>query len=188
MALANVVPASVELQNKGSVMFSTFKPKIENESCSVDSGEHSCCTPQPKGKVECPSCSQKAKGVLGKTFDALVKEETKAKFSCFDGFYYCKTPTCKTIYFRDDTILTQEDIKVVVGLKEGAKPATVCYCFEWTKEKIKAELEENGETTALEDIKAKMENPGCACEILNPSGGCCLGDVTKAIKELKEGL
>jgi len=29
-------------------------------------------------------------------------------------------------------------MKVVVGLKEGSKPATVCYCFEWIKEKIKA--------------------------------------------------
>ena len=79
-------------------------------------------------------------------------------------------------------------MKVVVGLKEGASPATMCYCFEWSKEKIKAELEATGETRALADIKAKMENPGCSCEILNPSGGCCLGDVSKAIKEIKENL
>jgi len=130
----------------------------------------SCCTPQPKGKIECPSCHKKAKGVLGKTFTALVKDTTKAKFDCFDGFYYCKTPSCKTIYFRGASILTQDDITVTVGLKNGAKPATLCYCFEWTKEK---------------DIKAKMENPGCSCEVLNPSGGCCLGDVGKAIKEIE---
>jgi len=68
--------------------------------------------------------------------------------------------------------------------KGGAVPATVCYCFGWTKENIKAELDETGDTTALEDIKAKMKNPGCSCEILNPSGGCCLGDVGKVIKEM----
>ena len=79
-------------------------------------------------------------------------------------------------------------MNVIVGLKEGAKPATVCYCFEWTKEKIKAELEATGETKALEDIKGKMENPGCSCEILNPSGGCCLGDVGKAIKEIQKAV
>ncbi|MBA1438466.1 MAG: hypothetical protein FAF05_05715 [Epsilonproteobacteria bacterium] len=107
-----------------------------------------CCTPHPKGKVECPSCHQKAKGVLGKTFEALVK--------------------------------------VVVGLKEGASPATVCYCFGWSKEKIRAELDATGKTSALEEIKAKMENLGCSCEVLNPSGGCCLGDVAKAIKELQQ--
>ena len=144
-----------------------------------------CSTPQPKGKVACPSCHEKAKGVLAKTLEALLTEDAKANFSCLDGFYYCKTPSCKNVYFRESTILTQKDISVIVGLKEGASPATLCYCFGWTKEKIHAELQETGETVALEDIKSKMKNPGCSCEVLNPSGGCCLADVTKGIKEVK---
>jgi len=162
----------------------------ETNSCSLtpESKGHDCCTPQPKGKVECPGCGEKAKGVLGKTLEHLLIEEAKSKLSCFDGFYYCKTPSCEVIYFRNEEILTQNDMSVVVGLKDGASPATTCYCFDWTKEKIKAELQESGETYALADIKAKMENPGCSCEILNPSGGCCLGDNTKAIKEIKKEL
>ena len=177
-------------------MFSTEKKESccstsqSSSSCSTspESNGHDCCTPQPKGKVACPTCSEKAKGVLGKTVEALLTDEAKAKLSCFDGFYYCKTPSCEVVYFRDDAILTQKDMSVVVGLKDGATPATTCYCFDWTKEKIRAELQETGKTTALEDIKAKMENPGCSCEILNPSGGCCLGDNTKAIKEIKKEL
>ena len=183
-------------------MFS-FKPKREElkESCcsttaqattscstSPESNGHDCCTPQPKGKVKCPTCHEKAKGVLGKTVEALLSNDAKSKLDCFDGFYYCKTPSCKTVYFRDKTVLTQDYMTVVVGLKEGASPATVCYCFGWTKEKIKIELEESGTTVALEDIKEKMEDPGCSCEILNPSGGCCLGDTGKAIKEIKKEL
>ena len=148
----------------------------------------SCCTPQPKGKVACPTCGEKAKGVLGKTLDHLLTDTAKASLSCLDGFYYCKTPSCKVVYFRNDTLLTQEDLSVVVGLKEGASPATTCYCFDWTKEKITAELKERGETNALTDIKHKMDTLGCSCEILNPSGGCCLGDNTKAIKEIKAKL
>jgi hypothetical protein len=159
------------------------------ESCStLSSSSHDCCTPQPKGKVSCPTCEEKAKGVLAKTVNALITDEAKVNLSCMDGFYYCKTPSCKTIYFRDKTVLTQDDMSVIVGLKDGASPATVCYCFGWTKEKIKAELKENGHSLALEDIKAKMENPGCSCEILNPSGGCCLGDTGQAIKEIKREL
>ncbi len=151
------------------MIFSTHKQEISSCSTDAKSQGDNCCTPQPKGKVECPTCNKKAKGVLGKTVEALLLDNSKSKLSCFDGFYYCKTPSCETIYFRDDTILTQEDINVIVGLKDGAIPATVCYCFEWTKEKIKAELEQTGETVALQDIKAKMENPGCSCEVLNPS-------------------
>lgn len=155
-------------------MFTTFKAKEENN----------CCTQQSTGKIACPECGEKAKSVLGKTVQHLVTDKAKTELSCFEGFYYCKTPTCKVVYFRGDEVLTQDDMSVIVGLKEGAAPATVCYCFDWSKEKIKEELETAGKTTALEDIKAKMKNPGCSCEILNPSGGCCLGDVTKAIKEL----
>ena len=161
-------------------MFSSFKPKQETAV--------GCCTPQPKGKVECPECANKAKGVLSETLQSLLVDTTKAKLSCFDGFYYCKTPSCKVVYFRGKEILTQKDVSVVVGLKEGASPATTCYCFGWTKEKIKAQLVESGETNALEDIKAQMQNPGCSCETLNPSGGCCLADNTKVIKELKAEL
>jgi len=170
------------------MIFSTNKQASVSCSNDVNTQGDNCCTTQPKGKVECPECHVKAKGVLGKTVEAILTEKSKSNLSCFDDFYYCKTPSCKTIYFREDTILTQKDISVVVGLKDGANPATVCYCFDWTKEKIKSELEQTGKTIALEDIKAKMENPGCSCEVLNPSGGCCLGDTTKAIKEIKAEL
>ena len=173
--------------------FSSLKPKQEESCCSTtdqscDTEANNCCTPQPKGKEPCPKCGQKAKGVLAKTLNALLTPEAKEKLECLEGFHYCKTPSCEVVYFRGDTILTQKDMSVVVGLKEGAVPATVCYCFGWSKEKIKEQLEKSGETNALEDIKAKMEDPGCSCEVLNPSGGCCLGDVTKAIKEIKEEL
>ena len=180
--------------------FSSVKKETKTEGCCSSTTDicstraenndekNNCCTPQPKGKIVCPSCGEKAKGVLAKTLDALLTEQVKENLSCLDSFYYCTTSTCKTVYFRDETILTQKDINVVVGLKEGARPATVCYCFEWTKEKITEELLKTGETIALTDIQNKMEKLGCACEVLNPSGGCCLGDVTQEIKVIKKKL
>lgn len=153
-------------------------------SCDGDS----CCTPKPKGKANCPMCSTPSKGVLGKTLDHLLRDETKEKLTCLDGFYFCKTPSCDVIYFREDEVLVQKDLFVPVGCKEGASPATLCYCFDWNKEKIKAEFKEKGVCLALEDIMEKMEALGCSCEILNPSGRCCLGDVAKAIKNAQKEL
>ncbi|MDF1884147.1 hypothetical protein JHD49_09365 [Sulfurimonas sp. SAG-AH-194-C21] len=147
-----------------------------------------CCSVQAKAKLACLGCGDVAKGVLSKTLEHLLVDVSKEKLNCLDGFYYCKTPSCEVIYFRNEETLLQKDIKVLVGLKDGANPATVCYCFEWTKEKILKEIKESGETVALSDIKAKMQNPGCSCETLNPSGGCCLGDVSKAIKEIQNQL
>jgi hypothetical protein len=161
----------------------TFKNQVSN--CSIDSEQHNCCSPQPKGKLACPLCQTLSKGVLGKTVEYLLKDKAKENLECFDGFHFCKTPSCVVIYFRDETIIRQEEILIIVGHKEGVKPATVCYCFDWTKEKIKAEIESTGKSTALEDIKEKMDSIGCSCEILNPSGGCCLGDVRKLIVDIK---
>ena len=144
-----------------------------------------CCSVQPKGKVSCPKCQLLAKGVLSKTVEHLLTEEAKSTFSCFEGFHFCKTPTCEVVYFRDEQIITQKEMSVLVGHKvcQGATPAT--NCFEWTREKIKTEIDATGDSTALGDIKEKMESVGCSCEVLNPSGGCCLGDVGKVIKEIK---
>ncbi len=148
-------------------------------------GAHDCCVPQPKEKASCPQCGAHAKGVPTVTLTHLLTEDAKATLSSLEGFHYCKTHSCEVVYFRGEEILTQKDLTVTVGLKEAVSPATLCYCFDWTKEKIAEELRQTGKTSALEDIKAKMENPGCSCEILNPSGGCCLGDVTAAIKKLQ---
>lgn len=172
---------------KESCCTTTINKTADNASCKTTNSE-GCCVPHPNIKAACPKCGEKAKGVLAKTLEHLLTKEAKAKLSCLDGFYYCKTSSCDVVYFKGDDVLIQKDLSVVVGLKDGASPATVCYCFDWTKEKIRAELQESKETTALEDIKAKMKDPGCSCEILNPSGGCCLTDVTKAIKEIKKGL
>jgi len=177
--------------NKEYIIFSNLKPKKENlVACSTNTqnNEHNCCSPQPKVKVKCPKCNENAKGVLGKTLQHLLTNEAKENLSCFDEFYYCKSVSCEVIYFKDKTILTQKDMSVVVGLKKDANPATVCYCFEWTKEKIMDEINLDGSSSALADIKNKMDTIGCQCEILNPSGGCCLGDVSKVTKEIKSYL
>jgi len=71
-------------------------------------------------------------------------------------------------------------------LKDWANPSTICYCFNWTKEKISNEINESNKTKAIEDISEKMNSIGCNCENNNPSGKCCLKDIKKAVKELTQ--
>jgi hypothetical protein len=40
----------------------------------------------------------------------------------------------------------------------------------------------------LENIRSKMKDPGCRCEMENPSGSCCLGNVTKGIAIARQEL
>lgn len=159
----------------------------KDDCCTVkkpQSNGNDCCTPQPKGKASCPLCYREAKGVLSKTLEALLTTGTKEKLNSLDGFSYCKTSTCKAIYFRGDEVLTQDDLKVSVGLKNDAPIKNYCYCFGWSKEKIEQDIKDNGISTAIEDIKSKMNSIGCSCEVKNPSGKCCMVDVKKVVKEI----
>lgn len=160
----------------------TFQTSQDNIACA-----DGCCTAQPKGKEPCPKCARTAKRVLSKTLDHLLNAEGRERAGSLEGFYYCKTPECDVVYFRGMETLTQEDMMVTVGLKEGANPQTLCYCFGWTREMIYEEIDVTGTTRAPEDIKKKMADPGCSCERLNPSGGCCLGDINHAIKAIQKG-
>lgn len=139
-------------------------------------------------KDVCPICKNRAKEVSNITINSLVKKEHIKEFSSVKDFYYCQTSSCEVIYFRLNEIIKQEQLKKEVGLKEWANPKTVCYCFNWTKEKIENEIKELCKTKAIEDITEKMNTMGCDCEHKNPSGKCCLKDVKKAIKELHKGV
>jgi fatty acid-binding protein DegV len=94
-------------------------------------------------------------------------------------------PICKNRAKEVSSITINSLVKKEVGLKEWTNPKTVCYCFNWTKEKIENEIKEFLETKAIEDITEKMNTTGCDCEHNNPSGNCCLKDVKKVIKELR---
>ena len=132
----------------------------------------------------CPVCKNKAKEVSAITVKFLVKDEYLKELSSVKDFFYCQTSDCEVIYFKLNEIIKQEHLIKEVGLKEWANPKTVCYCFNWTKEKISDEVNKLGKTNAIGDISEKMNSIGCDCEHKNPSGKCSLKDVKKIIKEL----
>jgi hypothetical protein len=90
------------------------------------------------------------------------------------------------VYFVPGRVLfRKDDLSVPVGLKEPQNPkAPICYCFGWTPEKIQAEIRDTGKSTAIDQIKAQVQAGNCYCEITNPQGSCCLGNVTLAINQI----
>ncbi len=94
------------------------------------------------------------------------------------------------VYFTEegDTQFTKPQLKVSVGVKESSGERPLCYCFGHSVGSIKEELRMKGHSDALDDIRAKMKDPGCHCETSNPSGSCCLGSVTKGIRIAQEEL
>jgi len=136
----------------------------------------------------CPSCDQKGKLVPTSSINHFLKDNIKRNITSLEGFSFCATSSCDVVYFKNTCMIHINDVKYKIGLKNNSHPSIVCYCFNWTKEKIQEQLEKTGTTSALEEIKDKVQNKKCLCEIKNPKGKCCMSDVKKTINEIKSKL
>ena len=159
-------------------------------------------------RIECPSCGKKAKRVSSVTLAALLSEEFAQQFqrdenTCCDsneegctslkentGWRFCNSQDCEVVYFSelDQTVFKKSQLKVAVGVKETAGERPLCYCFGHSVASIKEELKTKGHCDAPQIIRTKMKNPGCRCETENPSGSCCLGNITNGIQIAKDEL
>ena len=101
-------------------------------------------------------------------------------------YYFCDASDCDVVYFAlevEAPMFSREDLVVRVGAKETADPIPVCYCFGFTRKDIEKEIAETGRSTVVDRIKTEVNAGNCACEVRNPSGKCCLGDVTRTAKD-----
>jgi hypothetical protein len=61
----------------------------------------------------------------------------------------------------------------------------VCYCFGENEAAMARELAETGRCDAPLRVREHVAAGRCACEVRNPRGACCLGDVMKAVASLE---
>ncbi len=137
--------------------------------------------------TECPTCGKKGKAVKPVTLRALLKDEFVGQVVDAD-YRFCEAKGCDVVYYGNGQTFTKWQLKVAVGVKETTGERPVCYCFGHSVATIAEELRTKGKSSALADIRRKMKNPGCACEVKNPSGSCCLGTVAKGIETAKAEL
>ena len=109
--------------------------------------------------------------------DHVIDAETAA-------WFLCKGRDCRVVYFASDgRTICKDAMRVRVGVKEKNPPRLVCYCFGHTVESIQDEIERTGKSTVMDSVSAKVLSGDCSCEIMNPEGSCCLGEMNRAVKE-----
>jgi len=131
--------------------------------------------------VACPVSGRRSKQVDILTVKSLVRKLPLGMPNT--QYYFCDTSDCEVVYFALDAEaprFRREDLMVRVGAKETADPIPICYCFGFTRQDIWDEIRSTGKSTMAERITTEVKAGHCACEVKNPSGKCCLGDVTRA--------
>ncbi|MBG9456192.1 (2Fe-2S)-binding protein [Lysinibacillus sphaericus] len=148
-----------------------------------------CCS-SPKNNINentivCPSCKINAKNIKLITIKSMMKPSALESINAMENHYFCSTKDCDVVYFdTSNKEYTISDIKVTVHQKDDTLSTPVCYCFDWTKDKIKQYVENELTPNPLEHIRTNIKKNRCGCEVNNPQGSCCLGNVTKYMKGL----
>ncbi len=134
----------------------------------------------------CPSCGETGQPVASVTLKHMVRPDF-LKLVSKTGFLFCRTADCETVYFHaDGETLKKTDLRVRVGLKETLDPVPVCYCFGFTERMLLEEIQASGHTMIPQRIAAEIKAEHCACEVRNPQGSCCLGNVKAAEKRAQQ--
>lgn len=159
---------------------------MSGSCCSTPGSDASCATPDPAAeRASCPTCGSHGPAVDDVTVAAMTSGPVAAR----QAFRLCRALGCAVVYYGDaGARFTTGDLHVVPGFKSSGPDGLVCYCFMHTRDEIERELADSGETTVPERITAQIKAGNCACEVRNPSGRCCLGEVNQAVIAARERL
>ena len=102
-------------------------------------------------------------------------------------YLFCRTQTCPVVYFSPggDQVFTVEQVRERVYQKAPERDDVfVCYCFRHTVGDVRAASSES-RAAIVDDINAGINAGQCACDLRNPQGSCCLGNVRGLIRRLE---
>ena len=148
-----------------------------------------CCVVSAKSgtgpaAAPCPVTGTRSKRVNMLTVKSLIRKLPLGMPNT--QYYFCGASDCDVVYFAlevEAPRFRREDLVVRVGAKETTDPIPVCYCFGFRRQDIENEIAETGRSTFADRISAEVKTGNCACEVKNPSGKCCLGEVTRTAKD-----
>jgi hypothetical protein len=148
----------------------------------------SCCgSPHPviAAVARCPQSGTEGVAVDLLTVKALLCESALRVVR--EGPYrFCADPTCGVVYFDDEGhVFNTVDVRVPVWQKQPAGARMICYCFDENETSMARELAETGWCDATLRVRDHIAAGRCTCEVRNPRGVCCLGDVLKAVARVE---
>ena len=150
----------------------------------------SCCGSSDRVQPTrlCPVSATLGTRVELQTVQALLREHPLRRMSTL-GHHFCPDPTCAVVYFDEaGAVYVKEDMRVPVWQKEPIGRRMICYCFDENEAEMLAECERTGAIEAADRVRAHIAAGRCACEVRNPRGSCCLGDVLAATARINEAL
>jgi len=131
------------------------------------------------GTTACPECGHTGRPVQGQTVKALLAVTLRAVRDA--EYLFCRTQTCPVVYFSPDgrhSFMIGEVREGVYQKEPAPADVPICYCFRYTVGNVRDATAE-GQGAIWVGINAGIEAGQCACDLRNPQGACCLGNVRR---------
>ncbi|MEO7659122.1 MAG: hypothetical protein ABIV48_05865 [Pyrinomonadaceae bacterium] len=130
----------------------------------------------------CQICGNAGRIVTKQTVVHQVKSEKLS--SVGDAEYrFCESVDCDIVYFSPDgNLFTTEDVRESVTSKTKGDDRPLCYCFGFTEGYVRKEISRTGVSNVPSQVSQFIKEKMCACEIRNPCGVCCLGEINRTVK------
>lgn len=144
-----------------------------------------CRTPQATNAPipNCPACRTPGRPVKVITLKALLVPQALATLAPRESYRFCPDAGCDVVYFRNQGVYHQADVKVPVYQKDLGPEVPVCYCFGHPRAELTQALETGGGPLLEGSIREHIAAGRCGCEVTNPQGSCCLGNVVTALRQ-----
>ena len=141
---------------------------------------------EPDEPLICVNCGGQSGLVSRKTVLSMIKPEF-VETALHGSYRFCHARECPIVYFEEQgsRVFTVEDLRITVGVKASTDPIPVCYCFGFDESHLREEIAQTGSTSVPERISRLIREGLCACDVRNPSGNCCLGEVKRTANRLK---
>lgn len=146
-----------------------------------------CCqtTSETNSRVNrCPDCQENGRRVPIITLKSLLKPNALSILHSNLDYSFCSTPSCDVVYYSGIDTFRTNDLKVAVFQKDHQLQVPVCYCFGWTRERLNHAVEQNNDP--IEFIRDQVKADRCGCEVNNPQGACCLGNIKAFVQTLSK--
>ena len=134
----------------------------------------------------CPECGQVGKSIHWQTVKSMLSVSLRQVSNA--RYFFCRTQNCPVVYFSADgeQTFTVKQVRERVFQKEPEAPEVyICYCFLYAVGELRAASPE-GRTAIVNEINTGVNAGQCACDLRNPQGTCCLGNVRELIKQLEQ--
>ncbi|BDP43999.1 (2Fe-2S)-binding protein (plasmid) [Deinococcus aetherius] len=148
--------------------------------------DESCCLPTPleQDPARCPVSGTPGRITPLVTLKALLTPSALATLEPDQTYRFCPDPTCEVVYYSPARAYRTADLKVPVYQKDPGDDVPLCYCFGWTRGALLHAWQMEEGHGVVREIRAHVQAGRCGCEVNNPQGSCCLGDVSRVLKTL----